>query len=259
MSTNSKTIDWYNKNADVYTAHVRNPNDSIYHSLYEKPAMYSLLPDLTGKKIISLGCGSGEDCHYLKLHGAEFSIGIDISNGMIKIAQESYPDCEFKVMNMEMLEFPDKSFDFAYSSLAIHYLEDWSRAFMEVFRVLKPNSFFLCSCGHPAWSAMKKTEDREEQKSEQLGFITNKKLQTVEVIGDYFQRRPLDGALNHPDVITWHKPIGEIIGEAVKAGFFIEQFVEPKPLEKMREVSLIDYEKLIRVPYFMVLRLLKPR
>ena len=46
--------------------------------------------------------------------------GVDISDGLITIAKESYPECDFKVMDMEKLEFTDESFDFAYSSLAIH-------------------------------------------------------------------------------------------------------------------------------------------
>lgn len=257
MSTNPKTINWYNDNAEAYAAHVRDPKSSVYHSLYEKPAMYSLLPNLTDVKVISLGCGSGEDSHYLMSAGARSSVGIDVSEGLIKIAQASYPDCEFRVMDMERLEFPDETFDFAYSSLAIHYLEDWSQTFAEVFRVLKPNSFFLFSCGHPIWSAMEEIENSEKQEIQQLSFVTHKKSQTVEVTGNYLQRRPLDEALHHPDVITWHKPIGEVVSEATKAGFLINQFVEPKPHEKMREISRIDYDKLTRVPYFMILRLLK--
>ena len=66
MSNNKKSIDWYNDNAIFYTDHVRSPKESIYHSYYEKPAMYNALPNLKGKKVLSLGCGSGEDSHYLK-------------------------------------------------------------------------------------------------------------------------------------------------------------------------------------------------
>src|SRR5438876_89922 len=115
MSTDDRSVSWYNEHADGYTAHVRNPDESIYHSLYEKPAMYNMLPDLQGKTVISLGCGSGEDCKYLQSKGAERVIGIDISKELIGIARTSYPSCEFEVMDMEQLEFPDRGFDFVYS------------------------------------------------------------------------------------------------------------------------------------------------
>src|ERR1035437_3705343 len=152
MSSNQRSKDWYNQNAELYTQHVRNADESIYHSLYEKPAMYDLLPDLKGKSVISLGCGSGEDCKYLKQQGANRVVGIDTSEKLIAIAKTSYPDCEFQVMDMEDLRFADNSFDFAYSSLAVHYIEDWTNVMNEVYRILKPDSNFLFSCNHPVYS-----------------------------------------------------------------------------------------------------------
>lgn len=171
MSTDQRTIDWYNEHADDYASHVKNPNESVYHSLYEKPAMYAELPDLSGKDIISLGCGTGEDSTYLKNKGAKRSVGIDISERLIEKAKQAYPACEFSVMDMEKLEFDDANFDFAYSSLAIHYIEDWSRVFSEVFRILKPNSNFLFSCGHPVDSALEITVNNDMQRIKQLGIV----------------------------------------------------------------------------------------
>jgi ubiquinone/menaquinone biosynthesis C-methylase UbiE len=66
MSTDEKSIKYYKENAQKYTDHVRDPKSSVYHSYYEKPAMYALLPDVKNKKVLSVGCGSGEDSKYLK-------------------------------------------------------------------------------------------------------------------------------------------------------------------------------------------------
>ena len=162
MSTDLKTIDWYNKHASDYTEHVRNPKDSIYHAYYEKPAMYSLVPDLAEKIVLSLGSGSGEDSSHLKSLGAKRSVGIDIAEELVKIAQASHPKCEFHVMDMEKLDFPDESFDFVYSSLALHYIENWTQVFDEVWRILKPGSYFLFSCIHPIRSAMIETKSDEK-------------------------------------------------------------------------------------------------
>lgn len=78
----------------------------------------------------------------------------DLSDELITIAKKSYPECEFQVMDMQKLDFSEDTFDFVYSSLAIHYVEDWNKVFKEVYRVLKPNSCFLFSCGHPVRFAM---------------------------------------------------------------------------------------------------------
>jgi SAM-dependent methyltransferase len=257
MSTNERSIAWYNSHAAGYTAHVRNPDESIYHSLYEKPAMYSMLPELQDKTVISLGCGSGEDCNYLRKQGAAKMHGIDISEEMIAIANASYPECDFQVMDMEHLTFLDGSFDFAYSSLAIHYIEDWRQVFKEVRRILRPGSFFLFSCNHPVYSAMHTVSDDGTLKKAELSRTRNRQTNQVQIVGDYLSRQ----AIHQPDsagmaVTTWHKPIGEISREAVEAGFVIAELQEPRPLLKMRALSPIDYDTLVKIPNFAIFKLL---
>lgn len=259
MSTTKKTINWYNKNAREYTKHVRDRNDSIYHSLYEKPSMYRLIPNIKNKKVISLGCGSGEDSNYLKKLGASKSVGIDISKNLIEIAKTTYPNCIFETMDMEKINFKDKSFDFAYSSLAIHYIKDWSNVFKEVYRILKPNSYFLFSCGHSIKSSMIVSKNDEKEKIRQLSIIKNKKTNKVDIIGNYLNRRKLDikFGINKKNVTTWHKSISEIAAEINKAGFLIENFIEPKPKLKMKSISINDYNQLNKIPEFMIFKLVK--
>lgn len=252
MSTDKRTIDWYNNNAAEYVRHVRDENESVYHSLYEKPAMYGLLPALNGKSAISIGCGSGEDCNQLRLRGAKVT-GVDISKSLIGIAKDSYPECNFQVMDMESLKFDDESFDFAYSSLAIHYLEDWTKALQEAFRILKPGSNYLFSCGHPVLSAAEHTKEDDEVSEYQLGYVKDKVTNKTTVIGDYVNRR----SVNINDWICWHKSIGEICSEIAAAGFVIEVIHEPKPLEKMKDIAPNDYAVLTKIPNFVIFKLKK--
>jgi len=252
MPTDKRTITWYNDFAKDYVKHVRDENDSVYHSLYEKPAMYSLLPELKDKKAVSIGCGSGEDCNQLQKCGAEVT-GVDISNGLIAIAKESYPACDFQIMDMENLTLEDERFDFAYSSLAIHYLEDWTKALKEAYRVLKPGANYLFSCGHPVYSAMTHTTSTEEVSESMLRRRKDKTKDEVEVIGNYVDRREM----NFNEWIIWHKSLDEICSEIANAGFVIELIHEPKPLPKMKEVSPSDYEVLTKIPNFIIFRLKK--
>lgn len=252
MSTDKRTIDWYNNNAEEYVRHVRDENDSVNHSFYEKPAMYSLLPELKGKSVLSIGCGSGEDCNQLSLEGGKVT-GVDISESLIKIAKDSYPQCVFSVMDMEKLEFDDDSFDFAYSSLAIHYLEDWTKALKEIYRILKPGSSFLFSCGHPVYSAAELTQADDEIREHQLSRRKNKILENIVVTGDYVKRK----SMNFNDWIIWHKSIGEISADIAEAGFVIELIHEPKPLVKMKEIAPSDYAVLTKIPIFIIFKLKK--
>jgi len=261
MPTHQQTINWYNKNAQGYTAHVRNPKESVYHSYYEKPAMYALVPNIKNKKVLSLGCGSGEDSSHLKKLGAKKSVGIDISTELIKIATASYPDCNFEVMDMEHLNFPNSSFDFIYSSLAIHYMKNWTRVFKETYRVLKPNSYFLFSCGHPIRYAMKNVSDKKSHISK-LEILKDRKTKKIIITGDYLGitkiGNGLGSGLGSDNVITWRKSFSEISSEIFSAGFLIEQIVEPNPLKGLKNIFPEKYKKLSKIPEFVIFRLLKP-
>ena len=254
MPTDKRTVQWYNEHAAGYAKHVRDPNESIYHSMYEKPAMYSLLPNLTNLSVISLGCGSGEDCGHLSKLGPKQVTGVDISSGLIDEAKATYPACQFQIMDMELLDFPDDSFDFAYSSLAIHYLEKWDKVLSGVLRVLRPGSFFLFSCNHPVYSAMAVTRDDEETKVQQLSRTKDVRTDSVKIVGDYVTRRFME----FNGWVTWHKSIGEISQEVTAAGFMIAGIHEPQPLPEMAKVSPKDYETLLKIPNFVIFKLWKP-
>jgi ubiquinone/menaquinone biosynthesis C-methylase UbiE len=257
MSTNKETIDWYNQHAQEYTNHVRNKDESIYHSLYEKPAMYAQLPELNDKTVLSLGCGSGEDSRYLKEQGATRSVGVDISPELIKIAQKTPGGCEFQVMDMEHLDFTDESFDFLYSSLAVHYIEDWTQLMSEAHRVLKSGGYFLFSCSHPVYLSLEKTEDDDAHYLRQLAKFKDKRRDMVTITGDYMHRKSFTAGDDFA-VTTWAKSFGEIAAEITSAGFLISTIVEPEPDEKMRELAPNDYEALTKIPNFVIFKLLKP-
>lgn len=256
MSTDDKSIRFYTLRAQEYAAHVRNPVDSVYHSYYEKPAMYALLPDLNDKTVLSVGCGSGEDCIHLKRQGAERSIGVDISDELIAIAKSSYPECEFRVMNMENIDFPDESFDFVYSSLAIHYIEDWSKVFNSVYRILKPNSSFLFSCGHPLRFAMDVVES-DTNYGIHLGLTENKQTGVLTIMGDYLAKRKTIDALGKDTANTWTLPLGDIATLATNAGFLIEKLVDPRPLDSLKEIDAKTYNRLSKIPEFVIFKLRK--
>jgi len=256
MSTDDKSIKFYKTNAEEYTAHVRNPKDSVYHVYYEKPAMYALLPDFKDKTVLSLGCGSGEDSAYLKKKGAKKSVGIDLIDELILIAKNSYPECEFHVMNMEKLDFPDNSFDFAYSSLAIHYLEDWNKVFEEVYRILKPNSSFLFSCGHPVRFAMDR-ETSEEYSIKKLEIMKKRDTGELMITGDYFAKRKVVDVLGKDTANAWTMPMGDIATAATDAGFLIERLVDPRPLKELGDLEPQTFYRLSKIPEFVIFKLLK--
>ena len=253
MSTDKQSIDWYNANAEEYTSGILN---SPYHTFYEKPAMRGLIPDIKNKTVISLGCGPGVDSVYLKSLGASKSVGIDISSGQIDIAKRNHPECDFEVMDMEHLRFPDSSFDFAYSSLAIDYIEDWTNVLKEVYRILKPNSYFLFSCEHPVKYSMDGA-NTDTNWILKLEIMKNKETKEYKIIGDYLARKKIPDGFGKNTVTHWKKSYSEISSEIKSSGFLIEQIVDPMPTEEMKGEFPEKYKKLSKIPEFTIFRLLK--
>ena len=54
------------------------------NTLFEIPALLSMLPALAGKQVLDLGCGFGEHCKLFLEQGAEKVVGIDISEKMLE-------------------------------------------------------------------------------------------------------------------------------------------------------------------------------
>lgn len=254
MPTDKKSIDAYNAYAKNW-AKAKRDGSAIYHIYLEKPAMYSKLPDLKDKTILCIGCGSGEEVEYLYAHGAKKVVGIDISEGLIAIAKETYPNFEFHVMDMEDLTFPKDSFDVAFSSLTMHYLDDWTKVLTSLHKVLKKGGIYLFSTNHPFFSATEKSED-EKVKTRLLGYRDVKNTDELRIYGNYFEPNKYELLLNNTLTATnYHRPFSLIIKDIVGSGFELLDIVEPKALFESKEQYKKFWEIHQKLPEFIVYEL----
>jgi SAM-dependent methyltransferase len=99
------------------------------------------LGDVTGKKLLDLGCGAGENSVYFAKRGA-YCIASDYSPGMVevalKLAAKNGVQVEGATVNAMSLDFPDNTFDIVYASNLLHHLPDPMACISEMQRVLKP-------------------------------------------------------------------------------------------------------------------------
>lgn len=261
MSTDIKTIQAYNDHASEYDAHVSDPNDSIYHAYYEKPAIRAALPSLKNKKILSIGCGSGVETPWFFEQGAAKVVGVDISEELIKIAKKKFPTTEFKVMDMTKLDFPDESFDVIYSSLAVHYLPDWGSLLMGAKRILQPGGHFVFSCVHPIASGMEYSHD-DQFNWALLGRKNHKESDEKTLFGDYLATendsvRKYIMPIGDMEVTVYRRTLEKMVTDFRSVGLQIEGVFEPKPSDEMKALNLSTHQRLIRVPEFIVWRLRK--
>lgn len=91
------------------------------------------------KLYVDLGCGSGN-----LIRNKKNIVGVDVSVSMLELAKKRNPETEFVVANLnEKLPFGDNAFDGGYTSNVVAYLESPEKFFLEVYRILKPNSEFV--------------------------------------------------------------------------------------------------------------------
>ncbi len=100
---------------------------------------------IAAKSSLDLACGTGILCQMLKDHGVDAS-GMDLSEGMIRIARESRPDIPFDVADM-ITYCPDKQFDLVTCTgdalNHIHDLADVGKIFDQVCAYLAPGGHFV--------------------------------------------------------------------------------------------------------------------
>jgi len=121
----------------------------------EWPALSALLPEPRGRKAVDLGCGFGWFCRWAREQGAAEVLGIDVSENMLVRARADTADAAITYLraDMERVELPEAAFDVAYSSLALHYIENLERLLANVHRALVPGGYLVFSAEHPIFTA----------------------------------------------------------------------------------------------------------
>lgn len=230
--------------------------ESKPHRFVEKPAMRKLLPNLNGKDVLMLGCGTGEESLLLEEYGASSMKGVDLSAESVRIANESYPTHRFSVADMHKLSFADSSFDFVYSSLTVHYSSNPSDVYKEVWRVLKPGGTFQFSIGHPKrWASERVIINEVPHKI--MGYTEGDTK--LRLYGSYSDFCEYDETFPSGEALRfWVGPPSLHFGLLRDTGFEVSDFVETKAVEECIDVDEDYYQRYSRFPQFVVFVAKKP-
>jgi SAM-dependent methyltransferase len=226
----------YDAMAEDYNAAVAE-GERPYNSLYERPAIISMLPDVAGKRVLDIGCGSGQLSAWLANQGGDV-LGFDASTSMVRLAEKRNIDrASFRVADLSQpLDFlADRSFDVAVASLVMHYIRDWVEPLREVHRVLRPGGQLILSTHHPA---------------------SDIKLSAT---GNYFDTELIHERWNlggkEFDVEFWRRPLSDMFAAFERAGLTVLAFQEPQPLPECRKRFPQAWEKLSTRPAFAFFKL----
>ncbi len=199
------TVSNYDDFADAYS--VQNES-GLFNAYYARPAMLRLAGDVSGRRILDAGCGSGPLSAALRDKGAMVT-GFDVSAAMVDLARQRLgEDADLHVADLSApLPFADARFDDVVASLVLHYLEDWSGPLAELRRVLKPGGRLLLSVNHPA------------------GYLVTYPQADYFAVTNYSEDYTFDGRTVW--LTFWHRPLRAMADAFAAAGFRIVTISEP--------------------------------
>lgn len=183
-----------------------------------------LFGNVSDKKILEMGCGSGHSLKHLAEHRAEECWGLDLSSSQINTAKQLLNDHNIKAhLFISAMEnnpgIPVNYFDVVFSIFALGWTTDLRKTLNNVHNYLNDDGIFIFSWEHPLYSTLKFNNDR---------YIVNRSyLQEGSYKKESWRGVP---------IVMHHRKISTFINELVQSGFSIERIVE----EYRSDSSIID-------------------
>ncbi len=147
---------------------------------YCKPYIDEFVKGLGGKLILDVGCGAGKFTNYFCELGFK-AVGIDFSNGLLKIARNKYPNIEF--INSDICEYETTDlYDGIFTKDVLFHLpdEDIVKTLKMFKEVLKPNGKLCIIMDMPKKSGEQIfVEDLNENFKIYYNYLTVEKLKML--------------------------------------------------------------------------------
>jgi 2-polyprenyl-3-methyl-5-hydroxy-6-metoxy-1,4-benzoquinol methylase len=188
----------------------------------EWPAFRALLPSITGKRVVDLGCGFGQLSRWLGDEGTKSVLGIDLSEKMLAraVAETTNPAVSYRRANLDDLTLAPAAADLIVSSMALHYVEDFGRIARTMFEALAPGGQLVFSVEHPIYAARAEPEWVSAADGRQAFAIADYLLE-----GRRVTNWIVDG------VVKYHRTIGTMLNTLAGAGFGYGALDEWRPNE----------------------------
>lgn len=221
-----------------------------YNVLLEQPAMKKLLPDLTGKYVLDLGCGFGDNCANFITKGACRVDGIDISKNMLSLAKEknSVEGIEYIHMSMTEIGSLNEKFDLIYSSLAFHYIKDFDMLMRDCNHLLNDGGILLFSQEHPITTCSVNDSNH---------YLVNEEGERTAYCMSHYADTGLRTTNWYVDgVEKYHRTISDIMNAVAENGFRIVHVAEPLPSAQALKIRPGLNKEFIK-PTFLIIKACK--
>jgi ubiquinone/menaquinone biosynthesis C-methylase UbiE len=242
-------IKWWDFHAESLTALYTAQGDR-HREVLLNHVLLSLLGSVEDKRILDAGCGEGYFSRILAEKGAQV-VGVDYSQKMLDIARKR-TSAEYGIQyydgNLEDLSFLEgERFDIIVSNMVLQDLSDYKKAIHEMYRLLIREGVFIFSISHPCFI------------TPESGWVKENGKKLFWKVNHYFEERvfeqpwPKDAQTG---VLLFHRTLTSYFKAIKKAGFVVEEMVEPKPSQKMIQ-KYPEFKHDLRMCQFLVFKVKK--
>jgi len=260
----NEQVAWFwDENAPDWIEAVRAGWDTFREHV-NNPAFFEMLGDISGMRVLDVGCGEGYNTRKLADLGADV-VAIDPSRLMIAAARD-HESAEprgieyHQTSASDLSVFDNESFDAALSTMTLMDLGDYAESIAEIVRVLRPGGLLQFSVSHPctmtrAWEWIRDADD----------------LKQGVVVGNYFSLLP---ASPESDIDEWYfsaapanvrkttrqfriprffRTLSEYFNTLIDAGLHVEKLAEPHASQEACDKCANVADTRI-IPFFLIFR-----
>jgi SAM-dependent methyltransferase len=211
------------------------------HVVMEEPALLEALGNVSGARVLDLGCGDAALGRVLLEAGCRSYHGIDASERMIERATETLNGTSGTVAlgTIEAFAAPPDSLDLVVSRVVFHYVEDIGPALRACHTCLSNTGRLVFSIVHPVITSHDARATGEKR--------------TNWIVDDYFVRGPRVQRWLGGQVIWFHRTTEDYIAELNRAGFRLVRLSECEPRYDRFGGDEAEFQRRRRIPLFLLL------
>lgn len=201
----------------------------------EWPVIRSMLPVLSGKRVVDLGCGFGWASRWMREQGATSVLGLDLSQNMVDRAKADTKDAsiEYRIADLDMLALPAETFDLAYSALTFHYVRDFDRLVHTIRQALVPGGQLVFTIEHPIYMAAAHPHWIVGEDGRKTWPVNGYSIEG-ERRTDWF----VQGVVKH------HRTLANTLNTLIRAGFQISRVEEFAPTaQQIKQIPALAEER----------------
>ncbi len=241
MSKLLKGRDFWNQSAADFSS-----DQTLGRKFVLDPALLKVIGDVSGKKVLDLGCGYGRLTNLLASKGG-ICTGIDYSEKLIEIAQASAKNqglgVDFQVMDATEIGDLEGEFDLILISILFPHLPDYKRALSlarGIKNLAKSDAYLIIGEPHPAFDYYMRNRLASgdfEYFNSGLGYDFKMELGAT----------ALESEAYHWTLADYSKLIDE-------SGFLIEKIIESEPLPEGRKINPDWFQQKSKYPSYIIFK-----